>query len=1050
MNARPGFAVIDLETTGFGGADRIIEVGVVLLDAEFRREATWDTLVQPGRDIPNSFVHKITATDVVHAPTFAQIARELAGVLQGRVPVAHNAGFEKRFLAQEFQRAGVESTVGSMEWVDTQVLARRHLGQAKLAAALSTAGIENTQPHAALADAEATAELLAVLVRDRGASVATASRVFSQPVGGNDVALVSRRGAADETTHWLARLSQVLPAEGDSAVDRYRDALATCLVDRRLSASEIKHLSHIALGDGLSFDDIQAVHEQFLRQMAVEAWLDGVITPAERAELHHLAQQLAVPAELVEELLAAPVEGESPVRFTLRAGDAVAFTGTLDLPRGEWERRVVELGLVHGGVSRRTAVVVAANPDSMSGKATRARELGIPVVDEASFARLLSDVEPPSQETIPVERFPWIASTGAADGAAVPSTERVAVLWIEHHAHAPLARMSHYLDAGQAVDLRNSSIEKAGGVWQRRFPRMLDATVADLRDLPGVGAKRLRGLVEAVALAAIDSEGVPGEPREERDAPADDGYLHESIYLDGDGGVDEREREIRAVQGWAALTGAPFPGAPGEAVHSLFAACAGELAGVTAGDPRSRAIAVNRWIGEATLDELGGQFGVTRERIRQLEVQLRGAFLSHSELSAATARQVARRLGPLTTRAAAEEDLPELFARDEELGCTYEVYFRRLYGLWDAERDWLLCPGVAEDVDKRIGECSNAYGVFDPAEVAAGIGVAPAVLVEWLMQGSGYLELEGGARVARARSHQDRAAAILSLAGEPLSAEEIAASAGPNVNVRSMANQLSEDPRIMRVANNAYALAEWGMEEFSTISDWIGRRIDASEGKAVALADLIAEAPALRISESSVRAYASGSGFALHDGVVTRTGSTGETITDDPQDSKNLYWRDGAWCLLLEVNADHLRGSGFTVPRGVAGIYHVEVDGSVAVPSARGEQYVRVNRLKQPSTSTIRRFLEPMGAEAGDRVWLKFAPGEFDVTPAPRHDDALTGLAGLLSTMGLEPSLADDTDTAIRAINVALGFDADAPRRRTAAIFGHRLQDGLADVIRGL
>ncbi|WP_291313816.1 exonuclease domain-containing protein [Corynebacterium sp. UBA2622] len=1050
MNDAPGFAVIDLETTGFGGTDRIIEVGVVLLDGEFHREGTWDTLVQPERDIPNSFVHKITATDVVHAPTFAQIARELAGVLQGRVPVAHNAGFEKRFLAQEFQRAGVESTVGAMEWVDTRVLARRHLGQAKLAAALSTAGIENSQPHAALADAEATAELLRVLVRDRGAGVPTASRVFSQPVGGNEAPLVSRRRAADESTHWLARLSQVLPAQGDSAVDRYRDALATCLVDRRLSASEIKHLSQIALGDGLSFDDIQAVHEEFLRQMAVEAWLDGVITSAERAELHDLAQQLGVPADLVDELVAAPVEGAPPVRFTLQPGDAVAFTGTLGLPRGEWERRVGELGLLYGGVSRRTAVVVAANPDSMSGKAARARELGIPVVDEASFARLLSDIEPLPRETIPVERFPWIAATGATDGEAIASTEHVAVLWIEHHTHVPLAQMSHFLDAGQPVDLRNSSIEKAGSVWQRRFPRMLEATVADLQDLPGVGAKRLRGLVEAVALAAIDTEGAAAESPEEPAELGDGGYLNDSIYLDTGSGGDEREREVRTVQGWAALTGAPYPGAPGDAIGCLFAACTGELTQVTADDPRSRAIAVQRWIGEATLDELGGQFGVTRERIRQLEVQLRGAFLSHSELSDATARQVARRLGPLTTRAAAEEDVPELFARDDELGCTYETYFRRLYGLWDVERDWLLRPGVGEDVEKRIGECSNAYGVFDPAEVAAQTGISAPVLVEWLLQGSGYLELAGGTRLARARSHQDRAAAILSLAGEPLTAEEIAERTGPNVNVRSMANQLAVDPRIVRVANNAYALEEWGMEEFSTITDWIGRRVDASGGQGVALADLLAEAPRLRISESSVRAYATGSGFALHDGVVTRTGNTGETIDDDPQDSKNLYWRDGAWHLLLEVNADHRRGSGFAVPRGVAGIYHVEVDGSVAVPSALGEQHVRVNRLKQPSTSTIRRFLEPMGAEAGDRVWLKFAPEEFGVTPAAPHDDALSGLAGLLSIMGLEPALADDPEGAMRAINVALGLDPDAPRRRAAAIFGHRLQDDLADVIRGL
>lgn len=47
-----GFAVIDLETTGFAynGADRVCEVGVVLLDRKGNREHSWTTLINPQRD----------------------------------------------------------------------------------------------------------------------------------------------------------------------------------------------------------------------------------------------------------------------------------------------------------------------------------------------------------------------------------------------------------------------------------------------------------------------------------------------------------------------------------------------------------------------------------------------------------------------------------------------------------------------------------------------------------------------------------------------------------------------------------------------------------------------------------------------------------------------------------------------------------------------------------------------------------------------------------------------------------------------------------------
>ena len=70
MVAPKRYAVVDFETTGFGSTDRVIEIGVVLLDHNREVESTWETLVQPQRDIPNSFVHRITPTDVVDAPLF--------------------------------------------------------------------------------------------------------------------------------------------------------------------------------------------------------------------------------------------------------------------------------------------------------------------------------------------------------------------------------------------------------------------------------------------------------------------------------------------------------------------------------------------------------------------------------------------------------------------------------------------------------------------------------------------------------------------------------------------------------------------------------------------------------------------------------------------------------------------------------------------------------------------------------------------------------------------------------------------------------------------
>lgn len=47
--------------------------------------------------------------------------------------------------------------------------------------------------------------------------------------------------------------------------------------------------------------------------------------------------------------------------------------------------------LTTGGVTKSTKIVVAADPDSMSGKAAKARQYSLPIVSEDAFERLFDD-----------------------------------------------------------------------------------------------------------------------------------------------------------------------------------------------------------------------------------------------------------------------------------------------------------------------------------------------------------------------------------------------------------------------------------------------------------------------------------------------------------------------------------------------------------------------------------------------------------------------------------------------------------------------------------
>jgi DNA polymerase-3 subunit epsilon len=76
--------------------------------------------------------------------------------------------------------------------------------------------------------------------------------------------------------------------------------------------------------------------------------------------------------------------------FSLEAGDMVVLTGEISRPRDEWAASAVDCGLVvHPAVTKKVKLVVTADPDSLSGKARKARQYDIPVVTEEAFERML-------------------------------------------------------------------------------------------------------------------------------------------------------------------------------------------------------------------------------------------------------------------------------------------------------------------------------------------------------------------------------------------------------------------------------------------------------------------------------------------------------------------------------------------------------------------------------------------------------------------------------------------------------------------------------------
>ena len=84
-------AVFDLETTGRSyQRNEIVEASVVRIEPGKKPQLVFDSLIKPLGRMGASDIHHIYDQDVQDAPTFDQIAPQLAHALSGAIWVAYN------------------------------------------------------------------------------------------------------------------------------------------------------------------------------------------------------------------------------------------------------------------------------------------------------------------------------------------------------------------------------------------------------------------------------------------------------------------------------------------------------------------------------------------------------------------------------------------------------------------------------------------------------------------------------------------------------------------------------------------------------------------------------------------------------------------------------------------------------------------------------------------------------------------------------------------------------------------------------------------------
>jgi DNA polymerase-3 subunit epsilon len=408
--ALQGFAVVDVETTGlYSSTDRVVEIAVVHVSCDGQITAEFSTLINPRRDIGPTRIHGIKAADVLSAPTFAQAAGTLWQLLGGRVLVAHNVPFDARFLEAEFNRCGVSMPPPPL--MCTMQLASYYLPNLpgrSLASCCAAASITSPQWHTALDDARAAALLLAgyraahrQLPGSWTLALDQAARASWIPAPGyaefRPLTRIQQERAVGAQRPPLADLVARLPRGATGEMDSYLAVLDRVLEDRVIDDDEVAELSALAAELGLTRDGAVRAHRDYLQHVATAAWRDRVITDLEHADLLEVARLLGIPADDALAILGQAQDASPPSgnlwQTGLEPGARVVLTGDMSTGKDELKARAAKSGLrVTSAVSGKTALLVAADPWSQSGKAQAARQLGVRIVTEQVFRYYLEQI----------------------------------------------------------------------------------------------------------------------------------------------------------------------------------------------------------------------------------------------------------------------------------------------------------------------------------------------------------------------------------------------------------------------------------------------------------------------------------------------------------------------------------------------------------------------------------------------------------------------------------------------------------------------------------
>lgn len=475
-----------------------------------------------------------------------------------------------------------------------------------------------------------------------------------------------------------------------------------------------------------------------------------------------------------------------------------------------------------------------------------------------------------------------------------------------------------------------------------------------------------------------------------------------------------------------------------ESVIELFDSREGEILRNRLGAGRSK-----------TLDEIGQRFGITRERVRQLESGVKTKLdvreihrlVEHCVFKSSFFMQPIQlmKIYPiLDIRFAHNVSVLDILVATEKIK-KFQFGTRTWFGF---EVDRVSVNGNRElSLQDYVSMLRDQPESKDNVQsVLKRIGIRGNYLNEFLedhglMIWNGYV-CSASLTLAEFVIHE------LNKAEQPVHIDHLVETLNGRWTKATLINLLGVDERFTRTDRNFYGLTSWELRPYRGIKNEISALVNDRGPLPVNFVVETLLSWFNEISEYSIRLYANTSPLVTRGGVVQFEEDNNRELKPLSQlnnvSLRRVFRTSTGFAIRIEVNADHLRGSGWATSQAVASIIGLQFGNIWERSFENSKAVLRINNLRaQIEFGSIRTALEEVGAEINDHFMIFFEGTEGNISSVwfeliPRENlpsdpvlkalklAAVEGniedpLLGICAALGLQDASHDDVLEVVQA-----------------------------------